>query len=229
MTSLRPSRPAEQPRLRRLWKENFGDSEVFIDLFFRSAYAPERSLVLIHQEELVGAGYWLDCSVAGKRLAYLYAITIDSRYQRQGLGTQLLKAMHDRLARQGYAGALLVPGSRELRGFYARLGYRTCAHRPMPHGPIPDSPVSPGQYARLRRALLPTNGVIQEGENLRFLAGQAAFYADGSRIAAVSTQDGRCLELLGPEQVNTAEDYAMLLPLGQEQLPEELYFAFGFD
>lgn len=229
MISLRPSRPAEQPRLRQIWRECFGDSEGFIDLFFRSAYAPERSLVLIRQEELVGAGYWLDCSVAEKRLAYLYAVAIDSRYQRQGFGTRLLEAMHDRLARQGYAGALLVPGSRELRGFYAQLGYRTCSHRPMPHGPIPDSPVSPAQYARARRALLPDNGVIQEGENLRFLAGQAAFYADGSRIAAVSTQDGRCLELLGPEPVNTAEEYAMLLSLRPSPLPEELYFAFGFD
>lgn len=229
MISLRPSRPVEQPRLRQIWKESFGDSERFIDLFFRSAYAPERSLVLIRQEELVGAGYWLDCAVAGKRLAYLYAIAIDSRYQRQGLGTQLLKAMHHRLARQGYAGALLVPGSRELRGFYAQLGYRTSSHRPMPHGPIPDSPVSPAQYARARRALLPDNGVIQEGENLRFLAGQAAFYADVSRIAAVSTQDGRCLELLGPEPAAMGEDYAMLLSLGKDQLPEELYFAFGFD
>lgn len=229
MISFRSSRPEDLPHLRRLWRECFDDEEAFVDLFFRSAYAPERSLVLMREEELVGAGYWLDCSAEGKRLAYLYAVAIAPRHQRQGLGTQLLGAMHDRLARQGYDGVLLVPGTGVLWAFYGGLGYRPCARRPMPHGPIPDTPVSPAQYVRLRRALLPTHGVVQEEENLRFLAGQATFYGDEKRIAAVDIQDGRCLELLGPEPVALGEDYAMLLPLGQEKLTGELYFAFGFD
>lgn len=229
MISFRPSCPAERPHLNRLWRECFGDEKSFIDLFFRSAYAPERSLVLVREGELVGAGYWMDCWVEGKRLAYLYAIAIAPQYQRQGLGTRLLGAMHERLARQGYDGVLLVPGTGALWAFYARLGYRPCARRPIPHGSIPDTPVSPAQYARLRRALLPEHGVVQEEENLRFLAGQATFYGDENRIAAVSTQDGRCLELLGPEPIILGEDYAMLLSLGHALLPEEIYFAFGFD
>lgn len=229
MIDLRPAQQADLPRLRSLWKDCFGDPEDWIDLFFRTAYAPSRSLVLTQGGTILGAGYWMDCALEEKPVAYLYAIAIDPRFQHQGFGTALLKGMHARLAQQGYTAALLVPGSASLRRFYEKLGYRTCSHRPAPDSRIPQAPISPAQYARQRRAFLPGHGIVQEGPQLQFLAEQAQFFAELDCIAAVSTEDGRCLELLGTAPPKTGEAFAMCLPLTDAPFPPEVYFAFAFD
>lgn len=251
MNKLRPSVPGDIPALRRLWKEAFGDSDAYLDLFFQTAYAPERSIVMTGEDSILGGAYWLDCTVSSQKLAYVYAVAITASRQGQGLGTQLMNAIHTRLAAQGYAGALLVPGSPRLWSYYRRFGYRTAAHRSefqtRAAGSIFLSPISAQRYAMLRRRYLPENGVVQEKEHLSLLAGFARFYEGADFIAAVSPEEKNCLELLpnakhapavtaalGFEQCRFRTPgrevaYAMVKPLGSAVLPAELYLGFGFD
>lgn len=229
MTECRPSRPQERSALRQLWKDCFGDTDAFLDLFFSTAYAPERSLVLFEEDTLSGAAYWFNCSMDGRKLAYVYAVAISPPRQGKGLGTALMNALHSALSRQGYDGVLLVPGSEGLRRYYGRFGYRTCSFRHREVALPSLTPISPEQYAALRRDLLPRNGVVQEGENLAFLSGLADFYRAGDGIAVLSKEDGTCLELLGQTLTGTPVPYAMGLSLTRTPLPEQIYFAFGFD
>ena len=229
MTDLRHSRPEDIPLLRQLWKDCFGDTDSFLDLFFSTAYVPERSLVLAEQEEILGAAYWFDCSVKDRKLAYVYAVAITPARQGQGLGSALMDGIHTALRRESYGGALLVPGEEGLRRYYQKFGYRTCSFRPGEVSLPPLSPVAPAEYARLRRELLPENGVLQEGENLAFLSHLADFYHGNGCIATLSREDGSCLELLGAAQEEGSVPYAMGRSLDENSLPDRLYFAFGFN
>lgn len=228
MIEFRSSVPEDIPQLRQLWKVCFGDSDSFLDLFFTLAYAPARSEILVEGNKILGAAYWFDCAIGSRKIAYLYAIAISPDVQNRGLGSALMDAVHTSLQKRRYDAALLVPGEESLRRFYGRFGYRTCSCRHTEVFLPSMTPVSPEEYARMRRGMLPENGVLQEGENLAFLSALADFYRGDDAIAALSKEDGSCLELLGAPCVGSTVPYAMGKTLSGTPLPERLYFAFGF-
>lgn len=236
--------------LKRLWKQAFGDPDAFIDLFFCHGYSPERCAHLSSEGRVAAALYWFDCSLAGQKWAYLYAIATDEAYRNQGLCRRLMAQTHEHLRSSGYAGAILVPGSKELFSFYEKLGYRTCCHvaeAAYPAG-VAVSLRSVGQeeYAQLRKTLLPEGGMVQEGKTLDYLSAYARFYA-GEGFVLAATLDGNTAivyELLGcadgPEiaaalGVNTArirapgkdKPFAMYYPLTDAPVPS--YFGLALD
>lgn len=251
MSEFTPSCPADIPRLRQLWRDAFGDPEDFLDLFFSTAYAPERSLVLRLEGTVCGMCYWLEGNLGRQRFAYVYAVAIDPRLQGQGWGKKLMRTLHDRLMRLGYDAALLIPGSEELVQYYLQFGYRFASHHrrwlSTTGAPVAMEELTATEYADARQAYLPENGVVQLGENLPFLAGSARFYRGENFLAAVALRQSYCLELLGdPAQARgiTAalglercvfrapggeHPYAMGKALSGKPLPRSIYFAFGFD
>ena len=247
MTEFRLSRRSDVPALWQLWKQAFGDSEEYLDLFFKAAYAPERSLVL---EGIGGAAYWLDCSLEDRRLAYVYGVAVREELKGQGIGTAMMKALQAHLERQEYDGILLVPGDERLRDYYQKLGYRTLSWQnrftALAGSPAEMVRVTAEEYAILRRQYLGQYGVVQEKENLALLSGMADFFRGDGFLAALEPGEGNCPELLGDPQAApgiTAAlglescdfrtpgkelPYAMGLSL-KDKLPERLYFGFGFD
>lgn len=248
---LRPARQTDIPHLRQLWKDAFHDEDAYLDIFFRTAFAPARCRVLLQDRGLLGAAYWLECTLEKRRLAYVYAVAITPGKQGQGLGTALMEGLHRALAREGYDGVLLVPGSEGLRQYYRRFGYRTVSyHREFLAAagkPICLTEIDMRRYSSLRRRYLPENGVVQERENLELLAQLARFYEGDGFAAVISPDDGFCLELLGECdraggiaaalglaacRVRTAGSqlpYAMGKSLTEVPLPDKIYFGFGFD
>lgn len=189
--------------LRRLWQQAFGDSDAFLDGFFSAAYSPDRCRYLVADGRVQAMLYWFDCMLDSKKYAYLYAIATDENCRNQGLCRRLMAATHDHLRSLGYAGALLVPGSRELFRFYEKLGYTTACHveefTATAGEPISLHPVDTAQYAALRQQLLPDGGLIQDDTTLSFLAQFAKFYAGDGFVLAVTAEDGKAHvhELLG--------------------------------
>lgn len=237
--------------LRELWKRCFGDTDDFLDVFFSTGFAPERCRCAMDGDALTAALYWLDCRYQGRKLAYIYAVATDLAYRGQGICHALMADTHDLLRRLGYAGALLVPGSDGLWGFYGAMGYVPCAGLSTVSteagAPVALEQITPRAYAQRRREQLPQGGVIQEGAALAFLAAQCRFYA-GDRCLVAARREGERLfayELLGdiaaaPGVVaalgasegelrcpGEAQRYAMYLPLDDDGMPR--YFAFGFD
>lgn len=237
--------------LRQLWQDVFGDSEEFLDAFFGTAYAPERCRTRVCDGKLAAAVYWFDCTIDGRRAAYIYALATAPEYRGRGYAHALMAQIREELSRAGYGAILLVPGTESLFRFYEGMGYR--AFGPVRSSfcqagsdPVPLREVRVEEYARLRRKLLPPGGVVQEGENLGFLASVAELYA-GEDFLLACVREGETLqglELLGNEtkapgivkalgcregsfRIPGGEDsLAMFLPLAQEIAPTYLGLAF---
>ena len=239
--------------LKALWKLVFGDPDISIDAFFRTAYSPQRCRYIEEQGQPVSALYWLDWEDEGGKLAYIYAVATDPQYRGQGLCRGLMADTSRIFSDLGYEGALLVPQDEGLFTMYARMDYRPATQireeiRAAGDQTIAVRPLDADAYAAGRITLLPENSVIQEGENLTFLSQVASFYEGEGFLAAVSRDPDhlRILEYLGDETklgnlihtlghreatVRTpgaGKAFAMYLPLSQ-RCNRPGYFAFCFD
>ncbi len=237
---------AQIPELRQLWKEAFGDTDAFLDCFFNTAFSSRRCLCATVGCEIAAAAYWFSCG----QYAYIYAVATGEKHRGKGLCHALMARIHQLLTEQGYAGCMVVPGEESLRQFYGGMGYENFGGitelQCQAGVPLPIRKISTEEYARLRRQYLPHGGVVQEGENLAFLACMAQFYT-GEDFLLAATGEGtmlRGIELLG--NYNAAPgilgslgavhgnfripghtSFAMYKPLCSKNSPE--YFGFAFD
>lgn len=83
---MRPDHPhpALIPGLRKLWQEAFGDTEEYLDGFFRLAYSPENCLCIGEGDIVHAALYWLDMTCRGERIAYIYAVATAKNRRGEG-------------------------------------------------------------------------------------------------------------------------------------------------
>ena len=240
------------PQLRQLWKNAFGDTDEFLDLFFSTGFCPHRCRCVTVEGQVAAALYWFDIRWDGLPCAYLYAVATDPSFRGRGLCRALMADTAAHLRTAGYEGALLVPQNDGLFGMYGKMGYlpatniceTICAAR----APAAIREIGVSEYAALRRPLLPRRSVVQEGDNLTFLSALARFYAgDGFLAAACLERDHlRILEYLGDPDAagglvaalgrteatlrtpGPGKPFSMYLPLSDRCSPPE-YFAFPFD
>ena len=241
------------PKLRSLWKTAFGDEDAFLDAFFSTAYSPDRCRCIIEDDGIQAVLYWFDASCAGHKFAYLYAVATDPAHRGKGLCRKLMEDVATQLTDLGYHGLILVPQKESLRAMYRKMGYADCGRVSTFTAPAEDIPLSlrrltTAEYAALRRQLLPTGAMVQEGENLDFLATYALFFAGDDWLAALTIEDGKmiCHELLGnpdaayalvaafgcgegsvriPGKDQPFAQYRKLVP----DCPEPTYFGLAFD
>lgn len=179
--------PCHLPQLRQLWKETFGDSDAFLDMFKETAFSFRRCRCAILHETVIAALYWFDCIYMDNSFAYLYAIATKKEYRKQGICHALMEHTHQYLKDQNYVTTILVPATEHLFGFYQKMGYQTCIYRKKidisinslfydnPHT-LSIRKISKEEFAFLRRLFLPKGGILQEKENLDFLERQAEFF-----------------------------------------------------
>lgn len=238
--------------LRTLWREAFGDTETFLDAFTHTAMDAQRCLVALEDDRVAAALYWFDCSCRGKRVAYVYGVATAKAFRGRGICRRLMERLHSLLSFRGYAGAVLVPGEESLVRFYESMGYSTfcgmtdfvCAAA---GEPAPLHTVDGTTYGQLRKALLPEGAVVQEQENLDFLATQARLYAGTDFVLAARKEGSRLLglELLGNltaapgilmalgcaegrfRRFGDGKPFAMYRPITDATPPT--YFALAFD
>lgn len=173
--------PENIPALRELWKEAFGDTDTFLDSFFRVGFSFDRCRQIAINNQPAAALYWFDCSWGDEKIAYIYAVATKKDFQGQGLCRALIANTHDHLKQLGYAGAALVPGNEKLFSLYKKCGYQSfcpmTTHTVAPKTPaMPLRPISWQQYETFRKPLLPENAILQEGKTLEFLSTFAQFY-----------------------------------------------------
>lgn len=244
---------AQIPELLHLWKGVFGDHDGFWELFLETAFSPEHCRCITEDGQITAALYWFDCTCREQKMAYVYAVVTHPGHRGRGLCRKLLEDTHRYLKARGYSAVLLVPEQESLRQMYQKFGYTTCtfvseftctAAEPA----IALRAIGPSEYALLRRAFLPENGVVQEQENLSFLSAQAQFYTGQDFLLAAYTDEEILygMELLGSPDaasgitaalgcktgrfrtVGTERAFAMLYPL-TEAAVTPAYFGFAFD
>ena len=239
--------------LRALWQEAFQDPKDFTDLFFAKGFSPEWHHHIAENGRPVSALYWFDCSMQGRKLAYIYAVATLKSHHGKGLAGQLLEETHAILKSRGYDGAILVPAKESLFAFYQKFGYKTAATVTMLSCRAGDSPapireISPEEYAKLRPAYLPDGSVALGTAGLAFLHGYCRFYAGEDFLLIFQEQEGALCaqELLGNTAAapgilralgfakgcfrcpGTDRDFAMWLSF-REDCPAPTYFATALD
>lgn len=239
-------------QLRSLWKEAFGDDDAFLDLFFTSGFSSNRCRCVEMDGQVAAALYWLECRHEERKIAYIYAVATGKAFRGRGLCAALMTDTHALLTQMGYAGAILVPGDEGLFRMYGKMGYEICYYiSEMTYSAGEAAAalrrISPGEYAHLRRMLLPEGGVIQEGENLAFLANLTQFYAGADFVCCAILEDEKLHvpELLGDisagpgilaalgaregtfRQPGNGRPFAMYYPLSDGPMPQ--YFGLAFD
>ena len=246
-------KPRQMSQLRQLWKAAFGDGDDFLDMFYSTAYAPHRCRCVLDDDRICAVLYWFDCTCENQKLAYIYAVATDPVYRNQGLCRKLMDDTALHLQSQGYAGALLLPQDPELRQMYGKMGYVPCTSIgectcQAGGDPLNMTELTAEEYTLQRRTLLPAGSVLQEGENLSYLAGYSRFYQSEDTIFTL-VQDGNhviCYEILGnvnkgPGILRTLgvasglfrcpgeeKSFTMYRPL-VANCPKPQYFAFAFD
>ncbi len=193
--------------LRALWQQAFQDPEPFLDSFFRTAFSYDRCRCVFVAGQPVAAVYLFDCQWESRKCAYLYALAVDKAHRGQGLSRLLLTDTHAFLRQQGYAGAVIEAADTSLWAYYTRLGYRAFGGRQeilAEAGAVPCSAAVCGAlaFARARAALLPENGIRQEGAVLELLQAQAKLLCGPDFTAVVLPEEGIVPEFLGnPERL----------------------------
>lgn len=230
----RPRRE-DTPHLRRLWQQAFGDTDDFLDSFFRLGFDPDRCRCIFSEDTPVAALYWFDCARGKQKLAYLYAVATEEAYRGQGLCRALMADTHHLLRREGYSAAMLVPGQPGLFRFYAAMGYTpfggVCRREVSAAGKaVAIRPADAGEYAALRRQLLPEDGVIQEGAFLSVLADRLSLYAGDSFALSAAVDEDLLIvqEYLGDPAISPGILTALGLKTGIFRFPgSESPFAMG--
>lgn len=245
------------PALRDLWQEAFGDTEEFLNDYWRTAFDMNRCRCVVTDGEVAAALYWFDCLCMEKPIAYVYAVATAKAYRGRGISHALMEDTHRHLAKLGYEGVVLVPGSEGLFQFYKGIGYRicstirefSCTAAVKNRKEVSLRSIDKTEYAQLRRQMLPDGAVVQEKENLDFLQTQAQLYAGSGFLLAARKEADQLIgvELLGDDakasEIVSAIDcvqgmfrtpgedkpFAMYRPLKESVFPEPTYFGLAFD
>lgn len=180
---LRRSNRQDLPRLKQLWQDCFGDPAGYIDLYFTHYWQPDRLFVLEADGAPRAMCAWFGFLLAGQPAAYFYAVATDPAYQGRGFCRQLMAYAEQELAKQGIDSYLLVPGSRRLFDFYARMGYETAgsigsiAITTGQPGPVCE--LTPDAYLRRRSSVAPGNAVGYTPEQLAYQSALCQFSGGG--------------------------------------------------
>jgi len=170
MPEFRASAAEDIPAIRGLWKLAFGDSEEYLDNFFKTYYRPERVLVLEDEGGVQSMTAWFDTvlAVPGRgeyRAAYLYAVATHPGCRGKGYSSQLLAWADGYFRSLGIPAVTTVPAEPSLHGFFGKNGFRECFR--LSQGPVgpglpgpregrknPLRPASPAEYKAVRDRLL---------------------------------------------------------------------------
>ena len=122
----RRSRKGDEKALKALWHEVFGDTDVYIDTFFRELNRPGMASVVEEDGKIVAAAY----AVPFGAVRYIFAVATKPEYRGRGYGRAVV------LAAAGGEPAYLCPASATLRCWYAlTMRAKTVSYRS--NAPLP--------------------------------------------------------------------------------------------
>lgn len=237
--------------LRTLWREAFGDSEDYLDLFFGTVYSQKNCLAATIDGELAGALYWFDCEFNSEKTAYIYAVATTKKHRGKGVCSALMARTHLYLKENGYSLAFLVPGEASLFDFYEKMGYITCGFIDELkllncNGNIQTEKISACEYFTLRKDFEPENSVnligyyeflnsifeFYKGENFIFCKtkGQSffpEFLGNNEALSPIISSMGNKSAII--RTIGNSRPFCMGISLYNSPLKADIYFPFAFD
>lgn len=108
---------------KRLWQEAFGDGDDFVDAFLMRYYSRRRMLTADAEGQTAAMLHIVPFESELGRTAYIYGVATAGMFRRRGLAGGLIREATERIAAEGYAAAVLIPGEGGLKSFYGRFGF----------------------------------------------------------------------------------------------------------
>lgn len=183
----RPSREGDEHALKALWKEVFGDTDEYIDTFFREIYRPGMASVIEQDGEIAAAAY----AVPFGEYRYIYAVATKPEYRGRGYGRAVT------LAASGGEPAYLCPANATLRCWYAlSMRARTVSYRS--DVPLPESlrEITAEEYNNRREAWLDGIPHAQYSDGILNLFSVAGAFYRGEQGDIYAASGGTVYEAL---------------------------------
>lgn len=113
--------------VRDMWKTCFGDSDAYMDIYFREKYRDERTLIYLEENRPIASlqmlPYQFTFHGVEIPILYLSGVCTLPEARKKGYMDVLLRYSLTEMARKGFALTLLVPGEPWLLDFYRRYGF----------------------------------------------------------------------------------------------------------
>lgn len=116
-----------KPEVMQMWKTCFGDSDEFIEMYFRSKYSDENTLVKIVDEKAVASLQMIpyEMTFGDNRIPIVYvagACTLPDK-RKKGYMEELFSVAFCEMKKRNVLLSILVPQDNKLVDFYEKLGY----------------------------------------------------------------------------------------------------------
>lgn len=115
------------PVVRQMWKTCFGDTEEFLDTFFKYKYKPENTLLYFEEGKVVASLQMLPYTITFYEqeipFAYMAGLCTLPEYRKKGFMAQLIHKAHEVILQRNIPLAILIPAEDWLYGFYEKYGY----------------------------------------------------------------------------------------------------------
>lgn len=113
--------------IKNLWSVCFGDTEEFIDLFFKHRYNDFANIYIDNGEKVISAlqiiTYPFTFSDELLPLGYISGACTHPDFREKGLMKQLLRKSFSAMYERGYVFTALIPGELWLYDYYTKTGY----------------------------------------------------------------------------------------------------------
>lgn len=112
-----------------LWKQSFGDSDEFIELFFNRVYKEENTLTIRKNNQIISVlqivPYEMTFWGAKVTAGYICGVCTLPSERGKGWMKQLMQEAIDEIQRRKYILTVLIPASEWLFNYYHNFGYAT--------------------------------------------------------------------------------------------------------
>ena len=120
--------PSMYADIRRLWQQAFGDTDAWLDTYFRFRHADANMYVTVVEDEEVASMLSLlplQLTDGEHRFSarYLYAVATEEQWQGLGLSQTMTEYALEQLRTQGVQAVVTVPATASLFTFYAGQGF----------------------------------------------------------------------------------------------------------
>ena len=116
------------PDIKRLWQQAFGDTNAWLDAYFRLRHADAHMYVTVVEEEEIASMLSLlplDLVYDKQHFSarYLYAVATDEQWRGLGLSQTMTEQALMDVQAQGVQAVVTVPATPSLFSFYAKQGF----------------------------------------------------------------------------------------------------------
>lgn len=113
--------------VRTIWKDVFGDSDEYLNLFFSEKYKDENTLLAIEEGRVVASLQMLPYEITfyNEKITFYYLAGLATlpAYRNRGLMAQLIKKSHELMRERQIPLSILIPAEESLFAYYERFGY----------------------------------------------------------------------------------------------------------